>query len=129
VLVAILAAAVLAAYSGWYDVSARRPHTVPVAWLLSTVAHHSIERRAADTEVPGLDDESLIQAGVSDYDAICVVCRRAPGKERGAVGNVLYSQPADLTHAADHMRAAEILRVTRDGIRMRGMPACCSNCG
>lgn len=120
---AALAGAAVVAYSGWYDVSARTPHTAPMDWFLSTTAHSSVERRVAAIEVPDLDDESLIRAGITDYEAMCVECHGAPGKERGAVGKGLNPQPPDLAEAAGHMSAAELFRVTKNGIRMTGMPA------
>lgn len=122
-IVAALAGAAVVACSGWYDVSARTPHTTPMAWFLSTTAHNSIERRAAAIELPALEDESLIRAGISDYEAMCFECHGAPGKERGAVGKGLNPQPPDLADAAGHMSAAELFWVTKNGIRMTGMPA------
>jgi len=123
VLAAILAGAVAVAYAGWYDVSAREPHTAPVTWFFATVMHNSVQRRAADINVPDLDDQSLVRAGISDYDAMCVECHGAPGRERGSVGKGLIPRPPDLAHAAGHMSAAELYWVTRNGIRMTGMPA------
>jgi len=123
VLAAILAGAIVVAYTGWYDVSAREPHTAPVTWFLATVMHNSVERRAAGIEVPDLGDESLVRAGISDYDAMCVECHGAPGRERGATGEGLVPRPPDLAHAAGHMTADELFWVTRNGIRMTGMPA------
>ena len=123
VLAAILAGAVVVAYSGWYDVSARDTHTAPVRWFLATVMHNSVERRAGALDVPDLDDDSLVRAGISDYDAMCVGCHGAPGREPGAVGKGLIPRPPDLAHAAGHMNAAELFWVTRNGIRMTGMPA------
>lgn len=122
-IVAAFAGAVVVAYSGWYDVSDRTAHTDPMAWLLSMTAHNSIERRAATTEVPALEDESLSRAGISDYEAMCVECHGAPGKERSAVGKGFNPQPPDLADAAGHMSAAELFWVTKHGIRMTGMPA------
>ena len=123
VLAAELAGAVVVAYTGWYDVSAREPHTAPVNWFLATVMQSSVERRAAGIDVPKLDDESLVRVGISDYDAMCVECHGAPGRDRGAVGRGLVPHPPDLAHAAGHMSAGELFWVTRNGIRMTGMPA------
>lgn len=123
VLAAILAGAIVVAYAGWYDASAREAHSAPVTWFLATVKHNSVERRAAGIDVPDLDDETLVRTGISDYDAMCVECHGAPGREPGAVGEGLNPPPPDLSHAAGHMNAAELFWVTRNGIRMTGMPA------
>ena len=121
--IAVVAGAVLVAYAGCYDVSAREAHTAPVGWFLSVVTHNSVERRATGIEVPNLEDESLVRAGISDYDAMCAGCHGAPGRERNAVGNGLMPRPPDFAHAAGHMSAAELFWVTKNGIRMTGMPA------
>lgn len=123
VLAAILTGAIVVAYTGWYDVSAREPHTASVTWFLATVMHNSVERRAAGIAVPNLNDESLVRAGISDYDAMCAECHGAPGREPGAVGKGLRPRPPDLAHAVGHMSAEELFWVTRNGIRMTGMPA------
>lgn len=116
-------AAVGFAYSGFYDVGASSPHSGPVSWLLSTTADVSVERRARDVEVPSLEDESLLLAGINDYEAMCVSCHGAPGREPEAVGKGLNPPAPDLAESAAHVTPAELFWVTRHGIKMTGMPA------
>lgn len=111
------------AYSGLYDVSASSPHSGFVNWLLSTTAHASIERRADGVDVPNLDDEALVRAGVNDYSSMCAGCHGDPGQQPGAMGQGLNPPPPDLTESAVHMTAAELFWVTKHGIKMTGMPA------
>lgn len=123
VIVLIVVGAIGFAYSGIYDVSASSPHSGPVSWLLSTTSHASIERRAGAVDVPDLSDESLVLAGVNDFDAMCAGCHGAPGQVPEAVGQGLNPTAPDLAESAAHMSSAELFWVTKHGIKMTGMPA------
>ena len=111
------------AYSGIYDVAATSPHSGFSSWLLSTTSQASIARRAADSDVPDLDDPALIKAGINDFDAMCSGCHGAPGKQPAAIALGLNPPPPDLGESAGHLSAAELFWVTKNGIRMSGMPA------
>lgn len=121
--VVVIVGAIGFAYSGLYDVAALSPHSGPVAWLLSTTSHASIERRAREVVVPDLSGPALVRAGVNDYEAMCVGCHGAPGTRPDAMGQGLNPSPPDLAESAEHMSPAELFWVTRNGIRMTGMPA------
>ena len=127
VFLAAIAIGVLAAigfaYSGLYDVSASSPHGGFVNWLLSTTSHASVERRASEIDVPNLDDEELALAGVSDFAGMCAGCHGAPGQEPEAMGQGLNPPAPDLAESAAHMTPAELFWVTKNGIKMTGMPA------
>lgn len=126
-LLAVVVVGVLAAvgfaYSGLYDVSASSPHGGFVSWLLSTTSHASIERHASEIDVPDLDDEALTLAGVSDFAGMCAGCHGAPGQKPEAMGQGLNPPAPDLAESAAHMTPAELFWVTRNGIKMTGMPA------
>ncbi len=111
------------AYSGLYDVGASSSHSGFVNWLLSTTSHASVERRARDIEVPNLDAEQLQLAGVNDFNGMCAGCHGAPGKDPEAMGQGLNPPAPDLAVAAADMTAAELFWVTKNGIKMTGMPA------
>ena len=111
------------AHSGLYDVSATTPHSGAVSWFLSTMGHASVERRSQGIDVPDLDDSALALAGVNDFDSMCVGCHGAPGKEPEAIGKGLYPAAPDLAESAMEMQPAELFWVTKNGIKMTGMPA------
>ncbi len=115
--------AIVYAFSGIHDVSARSPHSGVISWLLSTTSHASVERRASDIEVPDLSDASLARAGIKDFDAMCVACHGAPGREPEAMGQGLNPPAPDLAESAAHMNPAELFWVTKNGLKMTGMPA------
>jgi len=111
------------ALSGLYDVSARSAHSGVVHWLLTTTSHASVERSARDIEVPDLSDELLARAGINDFEAMCTACHGGPGQEPEAVGQGLNPPAPDLAKSAAHMNPAELFWVTKNGLKMTGMPA------
>lgn len=123
VITIVVLGAVGFAYSGLYNVSASSPHSGVATWYLSTVSRHSIMRQARDIPVPDLTNDALLRAGISDFDAMCVACHGAPGIQPAAVGRGLNPAAPDLTQSAIDMSPAELFWVTRNGVRMTGMPA------
>ena len=111
------------AYSGFYDVSASASHNGIVHWLLSITSDASIERHAGAVEVPDLDDEARVLAGVNDFNSMCIGCHGAPGIDPEAMGQGLNPPAPDLAESAADMTPAELFWVTKHGIRMTGMPA------
>ena len=116
-------AAVGIAYSGLYDVSASSPHSSFTKWFLSIASHASIERQAKEIEVPNLDDDALVLAGVNDFDSMCAGCHGAPGRNPEAMGQGLNPPAPDLAEEAAELTPGELFWVTKNGIRMTGMPA------
>ena len=112
-------------YSGAYDVSANHPE----GWLdrlAQQVAHRSIHRRAEQVEPPAglsLDDPALVRRGAVLYEDMCVTCHGAPGVEVSEVGTGLSPAPPDLVDEGGEEDPAELFWVTRNGVRMTGMPA------
>lgn len=111
------------AYSGLYDVAASSPHSGFTSWLLSTTSNASVRRRSQDVSVPDMDDEALVLAGINDFDAMCAGCHGAPGKGPEAMGLGLNPPAPDLALVAEEKSPAEMFWVTRNGIKMTGMPA------
>ena len=116
-------AAALFMYSGIYDVSARAPDGPVLKWLLSQTTEASVGRRAKMIEVPDLESDALRLAGVNDFEAMCVGCHGAPGKKPGPIGQGLNPPPPDLQDSARRRSPAELFWVTKNGIKMTGMPA------
>ena len=123
VMVAALAGSAGFVYSGIYNVGADVPHGKVVGRLLSTTSRASVQRRAADIDVPELSDDTLRLAGANDFEAMCAGCHGAPGQEPQAIGRGLNPAPPDLAESAARMTPAELFWVTKHGIRMTGMPA------
>jgi len=120
VVVAIVALAVI--YSGIYSVAANYPDNAAVEWLLSTTMDHSVRRHAAGIQVPPLDDPAMIQAGFNHYRRMCRGCHGAPGVENKG-GPVFNPEPPELTEETAEWKPNELFWITKNGVRMSGMPA------
>ena len=109
--------------SGVYDVAATKPDTEIVKWVLETTKEKSVRSRSKDITVPNLDSESLIETGFHHYDQMCVGCHGAPGIPQSEIGEGLNPEPPDLSEVAANMTPAELFWITKNGIKMTGMPA------
>ena len=110
-------------YAGVYDVSGATPHGAMSKWAMATTMRHSVKRRARAIDVPDLEQDALMLAGVSDFQAMCVDCHGAPGEKPGPMGRGLNPSAPDLQQAAAQRTPAELFWVTKHGIKMTGMPA------
>lgn len=116
------AAAAAFVRSGWYDVSANTQHLQPVYGLLQTAMHFSVKRRAAGIEPPVMDDARR-KTGAAVYLANCVQCHGAPGMAPEAFANALQPLPGPLVDARKRWQLQDLYWITRNGVKMSGMPA------
>jgi len=114
----VIGGAIAYAYSGYYDVSVGTGHNALTHWYLETLRHHSIERRAAQLEVPPLADEEMIRNGAIGYNQACAGCHGRPG--RPPSDSFDPAPPALTRHQHD---PAATFWVIRNGIKMSAMPA------
>lgn len=108
--------------SGAYNVAADEPHTSLVVSTLELARERSIAVRADEIEAPPLDDPAMVRRGAGNYDAMCVGCHLAPGKEDSELSVGLYPAPPKLTEHA-HGDPAEAFWVIKHGIKATGMAA------
>lgn len=124
VIVVIAAAGLIFLYSGAYNVSAMVPHNRLTLWMINTLKDNSIEHRSKDVKVPdNLNDTSLVRIGFSHYKEMCQGCHGAPGIEKSEIGKGLYPHPPNLAHSAKEMPPSELFWITKNGIKLTGMPA------
>lgn len=116
--VIVIGGAIAYAFSGHYDVSVGSGHTAVTNWYLETLRDRSIERRAAELEVPDLDDTGMIEAGAVAYDGSCSGCHGRPGRDPS---DSFEPRPPALTRGQPD--PAGVFWVTRNGIKMSAMPA------
>lgn len=110
-------------YFGWYDISATTPHTIAVHHLMDTALSRGVKVRSADVQVPDLQGAERIQSGSRLYRAHCAQCHGGPGVAPQPYALGLNPAPAALVATARTRSAAEIFWITRQGIKMTGMPA------
>ncbi|ANH67360.1 c-type cytochrome [Mitsuaria sp. 7] len=131
VLVAGAAAGVLGAagaaafvWFGVYDVSATGPHLQPVHSLLEIALQRAVQRRA-DAHPPPRDllTRERVMQGAACFRDRCVVCHGAPGVAPQAFALGMQPVPSSLVEATRHWRPQDLYWITRNGIKMSGMPA------
>ena len=124
VIVVFAAVGLIFLYSGAYNVSAMVPHNRLTLWMINTLKDNSIEHRSKDVKAPdNLNDTSLIRLGFVHYREMCQTCHGAPGIQSSEIGKGLYPHPPNLAHSAKEMPASELFWITKNGIKLTGMPA------
>lgn len=109
--------------SGIFNVAATNKDGPIITWLLHTTMEKSVERRAQNIEVPDINKNEMILAGLSDYVEMCAQCHGEPDKPSSILRQGLNPAPPDLEHLTEARTAAEMFWIINNGIRMTGMPA------
>jgi len=94
-----------------------------IKWVLNTTSNNSIESRSNDISVPDLNDPVMIGEGFEHYNEMCVSCHGAPGHEQTELSEGLNPPAPNLVKAANFIDAKEMFWITKNGIKMTGMPA------
>lgn len=110
-------------YFGWYDISATSPHTIAVHHLMDVALTRGVKVRSADVQAPDLSGAERIRNGSRLYREHCAQCHGGPGVAPQPYALGLNPAPAALVGTARTRSAAEIFWITRQGIKMTGMPA------
>lgn len=122
----VLGAAGAAAFVwfGAYDVSATGPHLQPVHSLLEIALQRAVQRRA-DAHPPPADllARERVMQGAACFRDRCVACHGAPGVAPQAFALGMQPVPTSLVEATRHWRPQDLYWITRNGIKMSGMPA------
>jgi mono/diheme cytochrome c family protein len=118
-----IAVGVVVLYTGFYNVAATHQHLRFTNELLEVGLRESIERHARAVEVPDLAAPALMDRGAALYSAHCAQCHGAPGVAPQPFALGLTPLPKNLAYIARQRSAAELYWVTRNGIKMTGMPA------
>lgn len=110
-------------YSGGYNIAANKPHRGITLWILDLTMEKSVGHRARGIQVPNLSDPMLVQFGSHHYREMCVECHGAPGVPRSEMGNDMYPRGPQLVRTAKDWKPEELYWITKNGIKMTGMPA------
>jgi mono/diheme cytochrome c family protein len=113
----------LALESGWYHVGATSQHWQVVHTVLERGMRESVRFHARDIIAPPLDGAATIARGAALYRDNCVQCHGAPGVAQQDFGKAMQPVPGPLVDAAARWRSRELYWITRNGIKMSGMPA------
>jgi mono/diheme cytochrome c family protein len=110
-------------YSGIYNVSAIKPETGISKWVLETTSDNSVEHHAKGIKVPNLNDSAMIKEGFVRYKEMCESCHGAPGRNETNLAKGLNPHAPNLSRSGEEMGPEELFWVTKNGIKMTGMPA------
>ncbi len=122
-IVVLILAGLIIIYSGLYNVSAANREPDFSRWVLSTTMDNSVERNSKGISVPDLNSPEKIKEGFAHYNEMCAGCHGAPGKEETELAKGLNPKAPDLARSAKEMPAEQLFWVTKNGIKMTGMPA------
>ncbi|GGJ45373.1 c-type cytochrome [Neoroseomonas lacus] len=122
-IVLLVAAGVVAPFTGVFNVAASVPHSALERWYLTTTMTHSVRSRAAGITVPGNISEEDIRHGFAQYRNSCVYCHGAPGVDATDWAQALQPEPPYLADAVPARQPAELFWIVRNGIKMTAMPA------
>ncbi|MEE9215235.1 MAG: cytochrome c [Thermodesulfobacteriota bacterium] len=120
VLILLIAGMIVFIYSGTYNIAATEPHSLLVEWVFNTAKKYSVKKHSENITRPKLSDDSLVKAGFDHYENMCAGCHGAPGTEPAEGFN---PSPPDLAEKAEELSSTELFWVTKNGIKMTGMPA------
>jgi mono/diheme cytochrome c family protein len=121
-LLILIGVATALVWSGKYDVGADEPHYAWTHSVLDTLRVRSVAVRAADIQVPDLQDPGRIRRGAGNYVAMCESCHLAPGVDETELHKGLYPKPPKLTDPKN-IDPARAFWVIKHGIKATGMPA------
>lgn len=110
-------------YSGLYNVSAADKPSGFEKWVLGTTMDNSVEKNSENISAPDLKAPEKITEGFAHYDEMCMICHGAPGKLESELARGLNPPAPDLSESVLDMSPEEIFWVTKNGIKMTGMPA------
>jgi mono/diheme cytochrome c family protein len=110
-------------YSGLYNVSAMNQDKGIIKWVLETTSDKSVDHHSDDITVPNLNDSAKIEMGLSHYKEMCEGCHRGPGTEETELAKGLNPPAPNLYKYGKYMNPKHLFWVTKNGIKMTGMPA------
>ena len=122
-LIIIIIIGLIFVYSGWYNVSAADKPSGFENWLFSTTMDNSVASQSNKIGAPDLKSPEMIEAGFAHYNEMCVGCHGAPGREQTELSKGLNPPAPDLSESARDMTPQALFWVTKNGIKMTGMPA------
>ena len=111
-------------FLGFYNVAAVKPHSKISESLLHIISERSIKRNSGNIENPyDLNDKNIYVKGFEEYDEMCVQCHGWTGIEPSTTGKGLYPEPPRFPEDDLYeYTVEEIFWVTKNGIKMTGMP-------
>lgn len=109
--------------SGWYHIGSTNQHWQLVHSVLEHGMRESVRYHARNLSLPPPGGAAQVRRGAAVYRDNCVQCHGAPGVAQQDFGKAMQPVPGPLVDATKRWRARELVWITRNGIKMSGMPA------
>jgi mono/diheme cytochrome c family protein len=110
-------------WSGRFPAAATAPADIAdrvAPWVLDRV----LDRQTAGLSVTLPKDRAALDRGLSHYKENCLPCHAAPGIEKAELAQGLNPSPPELySPMSQDLSDARLFWITKNGIRMTGMPA------
>ncbi len=126
----LIAAGVLAALGGWlfmksglFHIGATNQHWQGVHTLLEEAMHDSVRYHARNVVTPPPDPARRLPRGAAVYRDNCAQCHGAPGVPQSDFAKAMQPVPGPLVDVMQRWTPRELYWITRNGIKMSGMPA------
>jgi hypothetical protein len=110
-------------YFGVFDIAASHPHTNLTLWFIDKTVTQSVKRHSRGIIPPDLSNPVMIRSGSYRFQQMCVQCHGGPGVDRSEAGEGLYPKGPDLANAKQDWAPQELFWITKNGLKMTGMPA------
>jgi cytochrome c553 len=121
----LLAAAVLVAWSGVFNVAASSGHWRITEWALHAVMQNSVRTYAhlAPDPPADLDDPRNVLQAAGHYESGCAWCHGSPLRPPPAASRHMTPPPPAIINSARQWEPRELFRIVRHGIKYTAMPA------
>lgn len=121
-LVVLAVAGLAVIFSGTVNISALNEEKGLTKWVLEEAKDHSVKHHAKGIEPPAsLKDPTFAAKGFPRFAQMCAGCHGAPGQQRRR--STMNPPPPPLAAVIDEWTPAELFWITKNGIKMTGMPA------
>jgi len=109
---------------GFYNIAATQQHYPLIYTVFEEGLQYSVQNHARDIQVPeGLGAPAQLLRGAAVYKANCIQCHGGPGVAPLTQGMSMQPVPGPLVDADVNWETRELYWITRNGIKMSGMPA------
>ncbi|WP_273028324.1 c-type cytochrome [Massilia timonae] len=109
---------------GFYNIAATAQHYPLIYTVFEEGLQYSVQNHARDIQVPaGLGAAEQVRRGAAIYAANCIQCHGGPGVAPLQQGMSMQPVPGPLVDADLNWETRELYWITRNGIKMSGMPA------
>lgn len=109
--------------AGFYNVAGNVQHLPPVHSLFEYALQQSVRHQARGIVPPEVPDASIMVRGALCYQDKCLQCHGGPGVAPQDFAQSMQPSPGPLIDAPQRWHTREIYWITRNGLKMTGMPA------